>query len=47
MNIIIVVLVLMLLLGGGLGYRNYGYQGGISIGGILVIVLIIYLLFGR
>ena len=32
--------------GGGFGYRRWGYGGGIGIGGILLIVLIVYLLFG-
>ena len=35
------------LFGGGFGYRRWGYGGGIGIGGILLIVLIVYLLFGR
>lgn len=32
--------------GGGLGYRAYGWGGGISLGGVLLIVLILYLLTG-
>ena len=37
----------VLLFGGGFGYHRWGYGGGIGIGGILLIVLIVYLLFGR
>jgi hypothetical protein len=33
--------------GGGFGYRRWGYGGGIGIGGILLIILIVYLFFGR
>jgi hypothetical protein len=32
--------------GGGYGYSRYGYGGGIGIGGILLVVLLVYLLFG-
>src|SRR5882724_8952707 len=39
--------ILVLLFGGGFGYRRWGYGGGIGIGGILLIVLIVYLLVGR
>ena len=38
---------LVLLFRGGFGYRRWGYGGGIGIGGILLIVLIVYLLIGR
>jgi hypothetical protein len=34
------------LFGGGFGYRRYGYGGGIGIGGIPLIVLILYLALG-
>ena len=47
MDLILVVLVGMLLFGGGLGYRQWGYGGGFGIGGILLIVLVVYLLAGR
>ena len=35
------------LFGGGFGYSRYGYRGGIGIGGILLIILILYLLLGH
>jgi hypothetical protein len=39
--------VLLLLFGGGFGYSRYGYRGGIGIGGILLIILILYLILGH
>ena len=47
MDLILIIIILVLLFGGGFGYRRWGYSGGIGIGGILLIVLIVYLLFGR
>jgi hypothetical protein len=47
MDLILIILVLLLLFGGGFGYSRYGHRGGIGIGGILLIVLILYLLLGR
>ena len=47
MDLILIILVLFLLFGGGFGYRRWGYGGGIGIGGILLIVLVVYLLVGR
>jgi hypothetical protein len=47
MDLILIIIILVLLFGGGFGYRRWGYGGGIGIGGILLIVLIVYLLFGR
>jgi hypothetical protein len=44
--IILIILLLLLFGGGGWGYSRYGYGGGIGIGGVLLIVLIVYLLFG-
>lgn len=44
--VILIILLLLLFGGGGYGYSRYGYGGGIGIGGILLIVLIVYLLFG-
>jgi hypothetical protein len=35
------------LFGGGFGYHRWGYNGGIGIGGVLLIVLVVYLLVGR
>ena len=47
MDLILIIIVLVLLFGGGGGYYAYGPRGGIGIGGILLIVLVIYLLVGR
>jgi hypothetical protein len=47
MDIILIIIILILLFGGGFGYSRYGYRGGIGIGGILLIVLILYLVLGR
>ena len=47
MNIILIVLILLLLFGGGIGFSQWGYRGGIGIGGILLIVLLVYLFMGR
>jgi hypothetical protein len=47
LDLLLIILVLVLLFGGGFGYSRYGYRGGIGIGGVLLIVLIIYLLLGR
>jgi hypothetical protein len=47
MDLILIIIVLVLLFGGGFGYSRYGYRGGISIGGVLLIILILYLLLGR
>jgi hypothetical protein len=38
---------LVLLFGGGIGYRNWGYQGGIGIGGVVLIVLLVYMFVWR
>jgi len=46
-TIILIVLVVLLLGGGGFGYSRYGYGGGIGIGGILLLVLILYPVFGH
>ena len=48
MSLILIIVILILLLGGGgYGYSRYGYRGGIGIGGILLIIPIVYLLVGR
>ena len=47
MGLIILVVLLLLVLGGGYGgYTRLGYGGGIGIGGLLLILLLVYLLFG-
>jgi hypothetical protein len=47
MDLILIIIVLLLIFGGGFGYTRWGYGGGIGIGGILLIVLLVYLLVGR
>jgi hypothetical protein len=47
MDLLIILLVLLLIFGGGLGFHRWGYQGGFGIGGILLIVLVIYLVLGH
>jgi hypothetical protein len=47
MDLILIILIILLLFGGGFGYRRYGYSGGIGIGGVLLIVLIVYWLPGH
>ena len=47
MDLILIIIILVLLFGGWFGYHRWGYGGGIGIGGILLIVLIVYLLVGR
>ena len=47
MDLILIILLLVLVFGGGLGYSRWGYGGEIGIGGILLIVLVVYLLLGR
>jgi hypothetical protein len=47
MDILLIILIVLLLCGGGWGYSQYGYPGGFGLGGLLLLVLIIYLLFGH
>lgn len=49
MLLIIIVIVLVLGVGGGgyWGNRTYGPVGGFGIGGILLLLLVLYLLFGH
>jgi hypothetical protein len=47
MDIILIILIVLLLFGGGFGFRTYGARGGIGIGGILLLLLVLYLLFGH
>jgi hypothetical protein len=44
--LIVLLLILLLFGGGGFGYARWGYGGGISIGGIILLVLVIYLITG-
>ncbi len=46
-QLILIIIVLFLLFGGSFGYSRYGYRGGIGIGGVLLIILILYLLLGH
>jgi hypothetical protein len=47
MNLILIILVLLLLFGGGGGYYYGGPMVGTGIGGLLLVVLLIYLFMGR
>jgi hypothetical protein len=47
MDLILIIIILLLIFGSGFGYNRWGYGGGIGIGGILLIVLIVYLLVGQ
>lgn len=47
MDLILIILVVGLLFGGGFGYRQWGYGGGMGIGGVLLILLVVYLLLGH
>ena len=47
MDLILIVIVLLLIFGGGFGYSRWGTSGGIGIGGILLVILVIYLLLGH
>lgn len=44
---LLVILLLLLLFVGGFGYTRWGYQGGIGLGGILLLLLLLYLIFGQ
>ena len=45
MSILLIILIILLLAGGGFGYRTWGPMGGgISVGTVLIIILILYLL---
>jgi hypothetical protein len=46
MSLLLIIIVLILIFGGGgIGYRTYGPMGGgIGFGGILLIILVLYLL---
>ncbi len=46
MSLLLLVLIVFLVFGGGFGYHRWGYSGGIGIGGLLLIVLVVVLLFG-
>jgi hypothetical protein len=47
MNLILIILILLLLFGGGGGYYYGGPMVGSGIGGVLLVILIVYLLVGR
>ncbi|MFO1247354.1 MAG: DUF3309 domain-containing protein [Alphaproteobacteria bacterium] len=45
MSLLLIILLVLLLAGGGFGFSRYGaVGGGISVGTILIIILILYLL---
>ena len=44
---LILLLLLLLIFGGGtFGYSRYGHRGGLGIGGIFLVVLLVWLLLG-
>ena len=44
---LILLILLLLLFGGGFwGYRSYGPGGGLGIGGVILIILIVWLVLG-
>ncbi len=47
MDLILIILVVLLLGGGGLGYSQWGPSGGLGVGGLLLLVLVVYLVAGR
>ena len=47
MNLILIILILLLLFGGGGGYYYGGPIVGSGIGGVRLIILVVYLLVGR
>jgi hypothetical protein len=47
MDLILIIIVLLLVFGGGFGYYRSGYLGGFGIGGVLLVILVLYLLLGR
>ena len=45
MSLLLIILIVLLVAGGGFGFSRYGAMGGgISVGTILIIILILYLL---
>ena len=45
MSLLLIILLILLLAGGGFGYRTWGPMGGgISVGTVLIIILVLYLL---
>lgn len=44
--IILIVFLLVWLLGSHVGYNRWGYGGGISIGGLILLIFVLWLLFG-
>jgi hypothetical protein len=48
MILLIIVLILLLAVGGPyMGYRQWGYNGGIGIFGLVLLLLLFFWLFGR
>ncbi len=44
--LILIVFLLLFVFGGRYGYNRWGYSGGIGIGGVLILILLLWLLFG-
>jgi hypothetical protein len=51
MNIIVILIILFLIFGGGSGFYGYSHWGtlggGLGLGGVLAILFVCWLLFGR
>jgi hypothetical protein len=44
--LILIIFLVLFLFGGHYGYSRWGYQGGLGIGGVLILILLLWLLFG-
>lgn len=46
-EMLILIILLLLLFGGGtFGYSRYGHSGGLGIGGVVLVVLLVWLFLG-
>ena len=46
LGLVLIILILLLLFGGGFGYHRWGVGGGVGIGGLMLIILLVWLLPG-
>ncbi len=44
--LVLIIFLVLFMFGGNWGYTRWGPQGGIGIGGLLVLILLLWLLFG-
>ena len=44
--LILIILILLLFGGGFVGYNRYGARGGLGIGGVILVILVLWLLLG-